>query len=153
MNLRNLSQVIPPVGGSSYSVVSLQLHGLYVVAPGSSVHGVLQSRIQEWAAIPFTRGSSWARDQTQVSYLAGRFFTIWANQGGWWVIKLKQKLKRSASPTSVPATTPMLPLAAARAARLWLPQSLGQASVLRENEFPSNQSWMQLLFYRDVVSW
>ena len=60
-----------------------------------------------------------------------------SHQGGWWVIKLKQKLQRSASPTSVPATTPTPPLeAAARAARLWLPQSLGQASVLRENEFP-----------------
>ena len=75
-----------------------------------------------------------------------------SHQGGWWVIKLKQKLKRSASPTSVPATTPTPPLEAARAAQLWLPQSLGQASVLRENEFPSNQSWMWLLFYRDVVS-
>lgn len=33
-----------------------------------------------------------------------------------------------------------------------LPQAQGQASVLQENEFPSNQSWKQLLFYRDVVS-
>lgn len=34
-----------------------------------------------------------------------------------------------------------------------LPQTLCQASVLRENELPANQSWIQLLFYRDVVSW
>lgn len=33
-----------------------------------------------------------------------------------------------------------------------LPQTLSQASVLPENEFPVNQSWMQLLLYRDVVS-
>ena len=44
--------------------------------PGSSVHGILQARILEWIAIPFSRGSSWHRDQTRVSYTAGRFFTI-----------------------------------------------------------------------------
>ena len=36
-------------------------------SPGSSVHGVLQARIVEWVAIPFSRGSSWPRDQTHVS--------------------------------------------------------------------------------------
>ena len=35
--------------------------------PGSSVHGILQARIREWVAIPFSRESSWARDQTRVS--------------------------------------------------------------------------------------
>ena len=43
--------------------------------PGSSVHGILQVRILEWAAIPFSRASSQSRDQTQVSCIAGRFFT------------------------------------------------------------------------------
>ena len=46
--------------------------------PGSSVHGILQPRILEWVAISSSRGSSWPRDQTQVSCIAGRFFTIWA---------------------------------------------------------------------------
>ena len=46
--------------------------------PGSSVHGILQARILEWVAIPFSRGSSQPRDWTQVSYIAGRFFTIWS---------------------------------------------------------------------------
>ena len=32
-----------------------------------------------WIAIPFSRGSSWPRDQTQVSCIAGRFFTIWGS--------------------------------------------------------------------------
>ena len=45
-----------------------------------SVHGILQARILEWAAIPFSRGSSWPRDQTRVSCTAGRFFTIWATR-------------------------------------------------------------------------
>ena len=46
--------------------------------PGSSVHGILQARILEWVAISFSRrGSSWLRDRTWVSCIAGRFFTIW----------------------------------------------------------------------------
>ena len=40
-----------------------------------TVHGILQARILEWAAVPFSRGSSQPRDQTQVSYIAGGFFT------------------------------------------------------------------------------
>ena len=46
--------------------------------PGSSVHGILQARILEWVAIPFSRGPSQPRDQIQVSCIAGRLFTIWA---------------------------------------------------------------------------
>ena len=41
----------------------------------STVHGILQARILEWVAIPFSRGSSQPRDQIQVSHIAGRFFT------------------------------------------------------------------------------
>ena len=48
--------------------------------PGSSVHGILQARILEWIAIPFSQGSSWPRDWTRVSCIAGRFFTIWATR-------------------------------------------------------------------------
>ena len=47
--------------------------------PGSFVHEIFQTRILKWIAIPFSRGSSWPRDQTLVSCIAGRFFTIWAN--------------------------------------------------------------------------
>ena len=39
------------------------------------VHGILQARILEWVAFPFSRGSSQPRDQTRVSSIAGRFFT------------------------------------------------------------------------------
>ena len=48
--------------------------------PGSSVHGILQARILEWIAMPSFRGSSWPRDQTQVSCIADGFFTIWATR-------------------------------------------------------------------------
>ena len=44
--------------------------------PVFSVHGILQARILGCVAIPFFRGSSWPRDQTWVSRIAGRFFTI-----------------------------------------------------------------------------
>ena len=44
--------------------------------PGFSVHGIRQAGILEWVAIPFSRGSSQSRDQTQVSCIAGWFFTI-----------------------------------------------------------------------------
>ena len=47
-------------------------------AAGSSVHRILQARILEWISIPFCRGSSRPRDQTLVSCITGRFFTVWA---------------------------------------------------------------------------
>ena len=61
----------------SHSVVSDSLRphkdrGL----PRSSVHGILQARILERVAIPFSRGSSPSRDQSQISCTAGRFFTV-----------------------------------------------------------------------------
>jgi len=45
--------------------------------PGSSVHGIIQARIFEWVTIPFSRRSSQSRDGAWVSYIAGRFFTLW----------------------------------------------------------------------------
>ena len=46
--------------------------------PDSSVHGILQARIPEQVAIPFSRESSPPRDQTPVSCITHRFFTVWA---------------------------------------------------------------------------
>ena len=48
--------------------------------PGPSAHGILQTRILEWVAMPSSRGSSQPRDWIQVSSIAGRFFTIWATR-------------------------------------------------------------------------
>ena len=47
---------------------------------GSSVHGIFQAGVLEWIAISFSRGSSWARNRTRVSRIAGRHFTIWATR-------------------------------------------------------------------------
>ena len=48
--------------------------------PGSSIRGILQERVLEWVAISFSRGSSFPRDWTQVSCIAGRFSTNWATR-------------------------------------------------------------------------
>ena len=45
-----------------------------------TVHGILQARIPEWVAVPFSRGSSQPRDQIQVSLIAGGFFTVSATR-------------------------------------------------------------------------
>ena len=44
------------------------------------VHGVLQARILQWVAMPSSRGSSWPRDWTWVTFIEGRFFTNWATR-------------------------------------------------------------------------
>ena len=48
--------------------------------PDSCVHEILQARILEWVAIPFSRGSSQPRDQTWVSCIEVRFIIIWATR-------------------------------------------------------------------------
>ena len=56
------------------------MNHLKMSPPSSSVHGILQARILEWVAIPFSRGSSRPRDWTQVSWIARAFFTAWATR-------------------------------------------------------------------------
>ena len=67
----------------SCSVVSDSLWPHGTVAPQATrreLHRILQARILEWVAMPSSRGSSQPRDWTQVSHIAGRFFTIWATR-------------------------------------------------------------------------
>ena len=45
----------------------------------SSVHGIFQVRIPEWAAFSYSKGPSWSRDQTHVSCIVG-FFTLWTTR-------------------------------------------------------------------------
>ena len=47
---------------------------------GSSVHGIFQARVLEWIAISFSKGSSWPRNWTRASHIAGRCFTVWATR-------------------------------------------------------------------------
>ena len=57
-----------------------------------TVKGILQAQILEWVAFPFSRGSSQLRDWTQVSHIAGGFFTSWATREALKSIRDKQKL-------------------------------------------------------------
>ena len=50
-------------------------------APGSSVYRILQPRILEQVAIPFSKESSQSRDPTWISYIAGGFFYSLSHQG------------------------------------------------------------------------
>ena len=59
------------------------------ILPGSFVLGILQARILESVAISF-RESSWFRDQTQVSFIADRFFTNWATRENCGKVSSKQ---------------------------------------------------------------
>ena len=84
-----------------------------------TVHGILQARVLEWVAIPFSRGSSQPRDQTQVSRIVGGlfffflsfFFTNWATKEahmqstscempGWMTHKLESRFLGEISTTS-----------------------------------------------------
>ena len=48
--------------------------------PGSSVHGIHQARILAWVAVPFSKGFLQLWHRTQVSHIAGKFFTSWATR-------------------------------------------------------------------------
>ena len=61
--------------------------------PGSSICGIFQARVLQWVAISFSRGSSQPRDQTWVSPILGRFFTIWATREDCLLRKLLTKCK------------------------------------------------------------
>ena len=63
----------PPGKSPKVKVLVTQLCLILYESPGSSVHGILQARILEWVAIPFSRGSSQPRSP---ALQAGRFFTV-----------------------------------------------------------------------------
>ena len=88
-NIEWVSECVAPFCPTLYDPVDCS-------PPDSSVHGILQARILEWVAVPFCRGSSLPRDRTQVSHLAGRFFTIWANVCklvNGWITYLQRRLR------------------------------------------------------------
>ena len=64
------------VGENESHSVTSDCNTMYYSLPGSSVHGILHSRLLEWVVIPFSRGSSGPRARTWVSGIAGGFFTV-----------------------------------------------------------------------------
>ena len=74
---RSLNQCIP----GAYKILNQSRSVVFdSLRPNGTVHGILQARILEWAAVPFSRGSSQPRDGTQVSSIVGRFFTSWVTR-------------------------------------------------------------------------
>ena len=71
-------------GSSLYCSVSARFGGSSVsrsvVSDSLRLHGILQARILEGVAIPFSRGSSQPRNSTSVSFIIGKFFTICATR-------------------------------------------------------------------------
>ena len=68
--LPSLSEWVSEWVSENLSVVSNSLQPI-------QLHGILQARILEWVVFPFSRGSFQPKDQTQVSSIAGGFFTSW----------------------------------------------------------------------------
>ena len=56
------------------------LRCVWLFATHELAHGILQARILDWVAFLFSRGTSQPRDPTQVSLIAGGFFTSWATK-------------------------------------------------------------------------
>ena len=81
--------------------------------PGSSVSGILQARILEWVAIPFSRGSSRTRNQTRVSHIGRRIFYHW-NTSEFSLVSCHQSIPGRLTP------------------RLWKPPCLKERKVTEE---------------------
>ena len=67
--------------------------------PHGLVHGILQATVLEWVAVPFCRGSSQPRNWTQISRIAGGFFTSWATREAlncWYASDISWKSEASA---------------------------------------------------------
>ena len=58
-------------------------------SPDSSVYGILQARILEWVALPFSRGCPQPRNQIRVSRIVGRFFTVQATKEAPWMVQMQ----------------------------------------------------------------
>ena len=105
--------------------------------PGCSVRGILKTKILEWVTISSSRGSSQHRDQTQVSHIAGRFFTIWATREAHWVTcgAPKKRSVQSLSRVQLFAT----PQTATRQASLSITNSRSLLKLMSiESVMPSN---------------
>ena len=72
---RPLNVLFSAAAAAAAAVKSLQLCLTLCDPMDCRIHGILQARILEWVAFPFSRVSSQPRDQTQVSHIAGGFFT------------------------------------------------------------------------------
>ena len=108
---------------------------------GSSVHGILQARILEWVAIPFSRGSPQPRNQIRVSCIAGRFFTVWATREAPIEIKCIINIMRLNCPQTILLPSPR------KNCLLWnwflVPKRLGTTGL--EDLSPLTRDWTRAM--------
>ena len=110
--------------------------------PGPFVHGIFQARVLVWVTISFSRGSSWPRDRTWVSCIAGQCLTIWATREAQTVVPLSSV--QSLSRVRLFAT----PWIAARQASLSI--SISRSS-LRLTSIESVMPSSHLILYRPLL--
>ena len=80
---------------------------LFVTPMDYTVYGILQARILEWVAYPFSRRSSQPRDRTRVSCIAGGFFTNWATWEALWLLRGHKYSVHSISSPNLPSCYPL----------------------------------------------
>ena len=80
LNTRKMKVSFTQAGKGHYIHAQLIATPWTVACQAPLSMGILQEIILEWVAMPFSRGSSQPRDQTQVFHITGRFFTIWATR-------------------------------------------------------------------------
>ena len=83
---------------SRFSHVQLFVTLRTITQPGSSVHGILQERILKWVEMPSSRESSWSRDQTSISCIAGGFYTAEPPGKTFILVQLLSHLRLFATP-------------------------------------------------------
>ena len=109
--------------------------------PGSSVHEILQEIILEWVAISFSRGSSRPRDQTWVSCIASRFFTIWATKTMW---KYGEDLSRQVSSKCKDTVVRRRPTCWGKARPWWPEDSALKGKIVAEEARRYRGAWRLL---------
>ena len=127
--------------------------------PGSPVHGILQARILEWIAFPFSRGSSQPRNRTQVSRMADSLWTEPPGKPKYTGVCVSRKHADEWRPQSAcrdetlqPALTRLFPTLLRRHLLVGLLEHL---SPTERNGFESTQlQWsLGLNFYKGIYRW
>ena len=108
---------------------------------GSSVHRILQARILEWVVVLVSRGSSQPRDQTWVSCIASRFFTIWATKTMW---KYGEDLSRQVSSKCKDTVVRRRPTCWGKARPWWPEDSALKGKIVAEEARRYRGAWRLL---------
>ena len=101
-SVRTIIQTVLCVGAMSLQLYLILCNPMDCSRPGSSVHGILQARILEWVAISSSRGSSWHRDRTWISYVSCMGRQVFTTSATW---EAPRQWQSSASETPLISTS------------------------------------------------